>query len=211
MALNSRTDYTRGALDVTDLGRGPWSLLESWVNEAVEAGIQDPTAFTLSTLDASGCPHGRIVLLRGTRDEELVFFTNYGSEKGQDVERTGRAGATFFWPHAERQIRVRGTIHRISEEESDAYFASRPRASQLGAWSSTQSQPANSRSSLDEAFQAMEIRFEGQDVPRPSHWGGYALVPSEMEFWQGRASRMHDRIRCRRTDEGGWELTRLQP
>ena len=110
MSLHSRTDYTKGALDESAVADGPWALLEQWVKEAVDAGISDPTAFTLNTLDAKGFPHGRIVLLRDTRDEQLVFYTNYSSEKGQDVERLGKAGATFFWPHAERQIRVRGTV-----------------------------------------------------------------------------------------------------
>ena len=142
MSLHSRTDYTKGALDESAVADGPWALLEQWVKEAVDAGISDPTAFTLNTLDEEGFPHGRIVLLRDTRDGQLVFYTNYRSEKGQDVERLGKAGATFFWPHAERQIRVRGTVTRVPASESDAYFASRPRGSQLGAWSSQQSTEA---------------------------------------------------------------------
>ena len=212
MSLHSRTDYTKGALDVSALADGPWALLEQWVKEAVDAGISDPTAFTLNTLDAKGFPHGRIVLLRDTRDEQLVFYTNYSSEKGQDVERLGKAGATFFWPHAERQIRVRGTVARVSEAESDVYFASRPRGSQLGAWSSQQSTEAVNRKQLESQFEAESARFEGQDVPRPPHWGGYAITPEVIEFWQGRASRMHDRIVCRRKEgESAWSTVRLQP
>ena len=212
MSLHSRTDYTKGALDVSALADGPWALLEQWVKEAVDAGISDPTAFTLNTLDAKGFPHGRIVLLRDTRDEQLVFYTNYSSEKGQDVERLGKAGATFFWPHAERQIRVRGTVARVSEAESDIYFASRPRGSQLGAWSSQQSTEAVNRKQLESQFEAESARFEGQDVPRPPHWGGYAITPEVIEFWQGRASRMHDRIVCRRKEgESAWSTVRLQP
>lgn len=212
MSLHSRTDYTKGALDVSALADGPWALLEQWVKEAVDAGISDPTAFTLNTLDAKGFPHGRIVLLRDTRDEQLVFYTNYSSEKGQDLERLGKAGATFFWPHAERQIRVRGTVARVSEAESDIYFASRPRGSQLGAWSSQQSTEAVNRKQLESQFEAESARFEGQDVPRPPHWGGYAITPEVIEFWQGRASRMHDRIVCRRKEgESAWSTVRLQP
>ena len=212
MSLHSRTDYTKGALDVSALADGPWALLEQWVKEAVDAGISDPTAFTLNTLDAKGFPHGRIVLLRDTRDEQLVFYTNYSSEKGQDLERRGKAGATFFWPHAERQIRVRGTVARVSEAESDVYFASRPRGSQLGAWSSQQSTEAVNRKQLESQFEAESARFEGQDVPRPPHWGGYAITPEVIEFWQGRASRMHDRIVCRRKEgESAWSTVRLQP
>ena len=187
-------------------------MLEQWVKEAVDAGISDPTAFTLNTLDAEGFPHGRIVLLRDTRDEQLVFYTNYLSEKGQDVERLGKAGATFFWPHAERQIRVRGTVARVSEAESDIYFASRPRGSQLGAWSSQQSTEAVNRKQLESQFEAESVRFEGRDVPRPPHWGGYAITPEVIEFWQGRASRMHDRIVCRRKEgDSAWSMVRLQP
>ena len=212
MSLHSRTDYTKGALDESAVAEGPWALLEQWVKEAVDAGISDPTAFTLNTLDAEGFPHGRIVLLRDTRNEQLVFYTNYNSEKGQDVDRLGRAGATFFWPHAERQIRVRGTDARVSESESDIYFASRPRGSQLGAWSSQQSTAAAHREQLESQFRAESARFEGRDVPRPPHWGGYAITPEVIEFWQGRASRMHDRIVCRRSEgENAWSTVRLQP
>lgn len=212
MSIHSRTDYTRGQLDAAQVQGDPWSLLQRWVKEAVDAGIQDPTAFTLSTLDERGFPHGRVVLLRDTRDGELVFFTNYQSEKGRDLERIQKGGATFFWPHAERQIRVRGTVKRVPESESDAYFASRPRGSQLGAWSSDQSERVESRSDLDASYQRQEVRFSDQEqVTRPQHWGGYALVPVEIEFWQGRASRMHDRIRCIRDEQGGWSISRLQP
>ena len=211
MDLHSRTDYTKGSLDVHEIEANPWKVLERWVKEAVEAGISDPTAFTLSTLDADGFPHGRVVLLRETRNGQLVFFTNYRSEKGKDLERTGRAGATFFWPHAERQIRARGTVTRISTEESDAYFASRPRASQLGAWSSLQSESVASRTDLESQFQKQKEVFDGKEVGRPPHWGGYALTPVTLEFWQGRASRMHDRIVCHRQEDGGWTFTRLQP
>ena len=212
MSLHSRTDYTKGALDESAVADGPWALLEQWVKEAVDAGISDPTAFTLNTLDEEGFPHGRIVLLRDTRDGQLIFYTNYRSEKGQDVERLGKAGATFFWPHAERQIRVRGTVTRVPASESDAYFASRPRGSQLGAWSSQQSTEAANRAQLESQFEEESARFEGQDVPRPPHWGGYAIAPEVIEFWQGRASRMHDRIVCRRKEgSNAWSTVRLQP
>ena len=210
MGLHSRTDYQKGELHLEDVAKNPWSLFESWVEEAVAAGISDPTAFTLSTVDEEGCPHGRIVLLRDTRNEELVFYTNYRSEKGEDLERLGKAGATFFWPHAERQVRVRGKVSKVSAEESDVYFASRPRASQLGAWSSAQSSDIGSREHLDQQFETAKKRFDGLDVPRPSHWGGFSLRPDAIEIWQGRPSRMHDRFRCQRSSEG-WKVVRLQP
>lgn len=210
MGLHSRTDYDKGELHLEDVAKDPWSLFESWVAEAVASGISDPTAFTLSTIDEEGCPHGRIVLLRDTRNEELVFYTNYRSEKGQDLERHGKAGATFFWPHAERQVRVRGTVVKVSAEESDVYFASRPRASQLGAWSSEQSSDVGSRERLDLQFEVAKKRFDGMDVYRPPHWGGFSLRPEAIEIWQGRPSRMHDRFRCQRAPEG-WIVARLQP
>ena len=211
MSLHSRKDYTKGVLNQASLDEGPWALLEKWVKEAVEAGISDPTAFTLTTIDESGFPHGRIVLLRDTRNEELVFYTNYLSEKGRDLVREQRAGATFFWPHAERQIRVRGHVTQVSSEESDAYFASRPRASQLGAWASTQSTSIDSREGLERQYAECEIQFKDKKVHRPLHWGGFAMKPEVIEFWQGRASRMHDRLVCRRNGGEGWIVERLQP
>ena len=210
MDLHSRTDYDKGTLDISDLGNDPWATLESWVQQAVAAGIQDPTAFHLTTLDCDGFPHGRVVLLRDTRQGELVFYTNYRSEKGQDLLANPKAGATFFWPHADRQIRIRGTVSKVTESESDAYFNSRPEASRLGAWASNQSQVVTSRELLDAQFQQAKAKFSDGAVPRPPHWGGFALRPAVIEFWQGRPSRLHDRVKCVRT-ESGWDLMRLQP
>ena len=210
MDLHSRTDYDKGTLNISDLGNDPWATLESWVQQAVAAGIQDPTAFHLTTLDSDGFPHGRVVLLRDTRQGELVFYTNYRSEKGQDLLANPKAGATFFWPHADRQIRIRGTVSKVTESESDAYFNSRPEASRLGAWASNQSQVVTSRELLDAQFQQAKAKFSDGAVPRPPHWGGFALRPAVIEFWQGRPSRLHDRVKCVRT-ESGWDLVRLQP
>ena len=210
MDLHSRTDYDKGTLNMADLDDNPWTTLESWVQQAVAAGIQDPTAFHLTTLDRDGFPHGRVVLLRDTRQGELVFYTNYESEKGQDLLANPNAGATFFWPHADRQIRVRGTVTKVPETESDAYFGSRPVASRLGAWASDQSRVVASRDELDAQFQLAKSKFSDGVVPRPPHWGGFALRPAVIEFWQGRPSRLHDRVKCVRT-ENGWDLTRLQP
>ena len=210
MDLHSRTDYDKGTLNISDLGNDPWATLESWVQQAVAAGIQDPTAFHLTTLDSDGFPHGRVVLLRDTRQGELVFYTNYRSEKGQDLLANPKAGATFFWPHADRQIRIRGTVAKVTESESDVYFNSRPEASRLGAWASNQSQVVTSRELLDAQFQQAKAKFSDGAVPRPPHWGGFALRPAVIEFWQGRPSRLHDRVKCVRT-ESGWDLVRLQP
>lgn len=210
MDLHSRTDYDKGTLNMADLDDNPWTTLESWVQQAVAAGIQDPTAFHLTTLDRDGFPHGRVVLLRDTRQGELVFYTNYESEKGQDLLANPKAGATFFWPHADRQIRIRGTVTKVPAAESDAYFESRPVASRLGAWASDQSRVVASREDLDAQFQQAKSKFSDGVVPRPAHWGGFALRPAVIEFWQGRPSRLHDRVKCVRT-ENGWDLTRLQP
>lgn len=211
MSLHTRKDYVKGTLDLSVLDSGPWNLLETWLNEAIAADLHDPTAFALSTHDEHGYPHSRIVLLRDTRNGEVVFYTNYMSEKGLDLARNPKAGATFFWPQLERQIRMRGNVTRVSAEESDAYFHSRPRASKIGAWASNQSQGTTSREALDSQFQARSEEFGSGEVPRPEHWGGFALRPVAIEFWQGRASRMHDRFRCERTPAGAWSVTRLQP
>ena len=210
MDLHSRTDYDKGTLNMADLDDNPWTTLESWVQQAVAAGIQDPTAFHMTTLDRDGFPHGRVVLLRDTRQGELVFYTNYESEKGQDLLANPKAGATFFWPHADRQIRIRGTVTKVPAAESDAYFESRPVASKLGAWASDQSRVVASREDLDAQFQQAKSKFSDGVVPRPPHWGGFALRPAVIEFWQGRPSRLHDRVKCVRT-ENDWDLTRLQP
>lgn len=210
MDLHSRTDYDKGTLNIADLDDNPWTTLESWVQQAVAADIQDPTAFHLTTLDSDGFPHGRVVLLRDTRKGELVFYTNYESEKGQDLLANPKAGATFFWPHADRQIRIRGTVTKVPAAESDAYFDSRPVASRLGAWASDQSRGVGSRDELDAQYQQAKSKFSDGVVPRPPHWGGFALRPAVMEFWQGRPSRLHDRVKCVRTAKG-WDLVRLQP
>lgn len=211
MDLGSRSEYTKGTLDEHSLAQGPWHLLESWIHQAESMGLPDPSAFVLSTTDDEGVPHGRVVLLRGTRNGELVFFTNYDSEKGRDLRRDPRAGATFFWPQMERQIRVRGSVSKLNADESDAYFHARPRNSQLGAWASKQSNSIESRDALEAQFNKFDVDFAQRDVPRPSHWGGYAIRPEVIEFWQGRASRMHDRLRCQKASDGTWSITRLQP
>ena len=210
MDLHSRTDYDKGTLNMADLDDNPWTTLESWVQQAVAAGIQDPTAFHLTTLDRDGFPHGRVVLLRDTRQGELVFYTNYESEKGQDLLANPKAGATFFWPHADRQIRVRGTVTKVPAMESDAYFGSRPVASRLGAWASDQSRVVASRDELDAQFQQAKSKFSNGVVPRPPHWGGFALRPAVIEFWQGRESRLHDRSVYRKEGDE-WYTERLAP
>jgi pyridoxamine 5'-phosphate oxidase len=178
--------------------------------ERAHAHQVDTAPVALATADASGRPSVRMVLLRGIDERGFVFFTNYGSRKGQELDGNPQASLCFYWPTLDEQIRVEGTIERLSEEESDAYFASRPRGSQLGAWASAQSRVLPSRESLEQEYRATEARFGDQPVPRPPFWGGYRLKPSQVEFWYGRPDRLHDRLLYTR-DGGGWRIERLYP
>jgi pyridoxamine 5'-phosphate oxidase len=178
--------------------------------ERAHAHQVDTAPVALATADASGRPSVRMVLLRGIDERGFVFFTNYGSRKGQELDRNPQASLCFYWPTLDEQIRVEGTIERLSEEESDAYFESRPRGSQLGAWASAQSRVLPSRESLEQEYRATEARFVDQRVPRPPFWGGYRLKPSQVEFWYGRPDRLHDRLQYTR-DGSGWRIERLYP
>lgn len=182
--------------------------LNSWL--AAVRDLPDYNAFCLSTIGADGFPQSRIVLLRESDPDGLVFYTNYQSEKGREIMANPNVGMTFFWPQLERQLRISGQAEVISPESSDAYFASRPRASQIGAWCSPQSKEIESRSELDARVTEYELQFEGKAVPRPPHWGGFKINPHRFEFWQGRASRLHDRIVYEWKD-GRWEKKRIAP
>ena len=205
-----RTDYTAGQLDQDGQADTPWSLWEQWLAAALEMEVMEPNAFTLSTVGADGTPHGRIVLLRQSGPEGFMFYTNYESNKGQELTANPKAAATFFWPELQRQVRVEGTVSRVSEEQSDRYFASRPRGSRIGAWSSPQSRKLSDRSDLEEAVTRYEKQFEDAEVTRPKHWGGFCISPRRIEFWQGRASRLHDRLVYEKVDDV-WQLSRLAP
>ncbi len=210
-----RTDYMRETLDERDVAPDPLRQFEHWFDEAVKAQVPEPNAMALATADADGRPSARVVLLKGYDERGFVFFTNYASRKGRDLAARPRAAMLFFWPELERQVRIEGAVARIDEVESTAYFASRPRPARLGAWASPQSEPIAGRGVLETRFAAVEAQYRGvgDAIPRPPHWGGYRLAPDELEFWQGRPSRLHDRIRYQRsaTHPALWTIDRLAP
>jgi len=206
-----RRDYLKGGLNREDLAESPFEQFERWMQQAIDAELTaDPTAMVLATVDADGKPSQRVVLLKGVEDGGFVFFTNYDSLKGQDIARNPQVSLHFGWLPIERQVIIQGEAEKVSAEASDRYFQSRPRASQIGAWTSHQSHPVESREALEASFKATEERFTDQSVPTPEFWGGYCVKPTNIEFWQGRASRLHDRF-VYRLEQGQWQVERLQP
>ena len=205
-----RKEYKREELTEESVAVNPFDQFRAWFDEALAAQLPEPTAMTLATADTHGVPSARTVLLKGVDETGFVWYTNYASEKGQCLEQNPVAALLFFWPELERQVRISGTVERVSRYESEAYFHSRPRESQLGAWASHQSTVVASREDLEQSFAAMQQQFADGEIPLPPTWGGYRLSPLRIEFWQGRPSRMHDRIRYRRSD-GGWVTDRLAP
>jgi len=206
--VHHRKSYEKHSLEVEDLKATPHEMLEFWLSEVEE--LHDFNAMVVSSVDASGQPHSRVVLLRGVNEEGLRFYTNYTSNKGQELEQNNKVALNFFWPSVERQVRVEGELHKLSEAESDAYFNSRPRESQIGAWVSPQSSTIESREVLNERFREFTDKFEGHPVPRPENWGGYVIRPMFFEFWQGRPNRLHDRLTYG-LQEGTWKISRLAP
>lgn len=204
-----RTDYTKAALDEASVGDNPLQFFDTWFREAETAQITEVNAMTLATVDDDGRPHARIVLLKGV-DEGFVFYTNYNSAKGHEIAANTHAAIVFFWKELERQVRIEGTISKVSAEESDQYFNSRPEGSRIGAWASPQSEVITDRSVLDDNYRLYEERFTQKDIPRPQHWGGYRVIADRIEFWQGRSSRMHDRVVFTKENEG-WLKHRLAP
>ncbi len=195
----------------SDVDPHPMRQLEVWWNEAQSRGEPDSDAATLATATRDGIPSARMVLLKGHDERGLVFFTNYGSQKARELEGNPRACIVIFWAPLHRQIRVIGTVAKASREESEAYFRTRPRGSQIGAWASQQSAVLESRAALDEHVDELEKTYAGMDIPIPPHWGGFRLTPTSVEFWQGRDSRLHDRLRYTRRADATWRIERLSP
>lgn len=204
-----RRDFEQGTLSESDAPEDPIDLLHEWLELAINNELKDPNAFVLSTVK-NGQPDSRVVLLRDAHEDGLQFFTNYSSKKGEDLVRNNRVSLNFFWAELDRQIRIHGTVDKLSSEYSDDYFHSRPRASQIGAWASSQSHELKSRKLLESRIKELEERFKDQEVPRPEFWGGYLITPSYFEFWQGRSSRLHDRIIYEQDGEN-WKIKRLFP
>ena len=206
-----RTEYARAGLDERDLDPSPSRQIEKWLRDAIDAGHPEPTAMTLAPAAPEGARAAGVVLLTGGDVRGLVFFTNYESDKGKQLEQNPRACVNLFWVLLERQIRVTGSVEKVSPEESEAYFRSRPRESQLGAWASEQSSVLEGRAALEARLAEVRARFGDGEVARPPHWGGFRLVPERVELWQGRPSRLHDRLRYTRIGEGRWKIERLAP
>ncbi|WP_149113496.1 pyridoxamine 5'-phosphate oxidase [Limnoglobus roseus] len=204
-----RRNYTHAGLTEADAGDDPLTLFRRWFDAAAEAKLPEPNAMALATVSAEGRPSNRIVLLKGV-DHGLTFFTNYLSRKSRELQTNPFAAVVFLWDEIERQVRVEGTVEQVTAAESDAYYHSRPLSSRLGAWASEQSEVIPGRQILEQHQAELMAKYPDGNVPRPPHWGGYRLLPDAFEFWQGRPSRLHDRIRFRK-EAGGWKRERLSP
>lgn len=205
-----RENYTKDGLPDESVPDQPMDLFKMWFDEALGSKVTEPNAMTLSTVDKHGKPDARMVLMKGMGEDSIRFFTNYDSTKAKELNNNPHAACVFWWPELERQVRVRGHVQKTSRQESEVYFSTRPLESQIGAWASGQSQPVGSRKELEQAFNEARRHFSGKPIPTPSNWGGYELSITEIEFWQGRPGRMHDRIIFRKKLHT-WNRERLSP
>lgn len=205
-----RKRYTKGGLADEELPEEPMSLFKTWLEEAVNAEVPEPNAMALATVSTAGTPNVRMVLLKGVEDSAISFYTNYNSRKAKDLAANPSASCTFWWAELERQVRISGTVKKLPETVSKNYFATRPRDSQIGAWASDQSMPVANREELEKKFAEVEERYRNKDIPKPYDWGGFEIRIKEIEFWQGRPGRMHDRIQYL-FSSGKWNRQRLSP
>lgn len=213
MLLNRdlRKEYKRGRLDESELDPDPFAVFAQWLQTAVESEIWEPNAMTLATATPDGRPSARVVLLKSCDDRGFVFYTNYDSRKGRELDLNAQAAAVFWWGPLERQVRVEGRVAKLAPAESDEYYLERPFGARIGAWASPQSQVIASRTVLDERWRQIEEAYRQQELARPPYWGGYRLTPAVIEFWQGGENRLHDRVRYTRQSTGAWLIERLAP
>ncbi|MEJ1933529.1 pyridoxamine 5'-phosphate oxidase [Nostoc sp. NIES-2111] len=205
-----RKDYTLEGLSKTEVDPNPFIQFKKWFEQALAAQLPEPNAMTIATTTPDGKPSARMVLLKDFDERGFVFFTNYNSRKGQELAANPQAALVFWWAELERQVRILGRVEKVSESESDYYFESRPAKSRLGAWASNQSEIIPTREVLEQRMQELQSKYENQDIPRPQHWGGLRVIPTEIEFWQGRSSRLHDRLLYTHVDDS-WKIQRLSP
>jgi pyridoxamine 5'-phosphate oxidase len=210
MKVNNRTDFTKGSLNEKNIPEIPYELFDSWLRDALDKMVIEPYAFQLATVSKNSKPSIRTVYLRSVEENGYVFFTNYTGKKGKEITNNPNVCMNFFWAEKERQIRIEGKAEKIAPEFSDAYFASRPRKSQIGAWASSQSEILDNYQELENKVIELEKKYEGIEIPRPQNWGGYIVIPNYFEFWQGRSSRLHDRITYSKSDKK-WIIKRINP